>query len=145
MQPKISELLGFFTHLYDSGTSYSVLNSSKSALSHTVFLPPHASILEYPQIIKYFKGVYNLRPPTQEITFVRDVKILFDYFNHNGGNGQLSDKGLTATSKVSQLNVDISEILKQGCWKNAKKFFSFYKKDIVYYAPEDVDSMSTLT
>ena len=27
-----------------------------------------------------------------------------------------------ATSKVSQLNVDIAEILKQGCWKNANKF-----------------------
>ena len=32
-----------------------------------------------------------------------------------------------------------SEIVKQGSWKNAKKFFNFYKKDIIYYAPEDVD------
>ena len=44
-----------------------------------------------------------------------------------------------------QLNVDIAEILKQDCWKNAKTFFNFYKKDIVYYAPEDVDFMSILT
>ena len=50
-----------------------------------------------------------------------------------------------ATSKASQLNVDIAEILKQGCWKNAKIFFSFYKKDIVYDAPEDVDFMIILT
>ena len=35
-----------------------------------------------------------------------------------------------ATSKASQLNVDIAEILKQGCWKNAKTFFNFYKKDM---------------
>ena len=78
IQPKISELLDYFTHLYNSGVSYSVLNSSKSALSHIVFLPPYSSILEHPQIINYFKGVYNLRPPTQKITFVCDVKILFD-------------------------------------------------------------------
>ena len=50
-----------------------------------------------------------------------------------------------ATSKASQLNIDIVEILKQGCWKNAKTFFNVYKKDIVYYAPEDVDFMSILT
>ena len=31
----------------------------------------------------------------------------------------------------SQLNVDFAEILKQGCWKNAKTFFNFHKKDIV--------------
>ena len=78
IQPKISELLDYFTHLYNSGASYSVLNFSKSALSHIVFLPPYSSILEHPQIINYFKGVYNLRPPTQKITFVCDVKILFD-------------------------------------------------------------------
>ena len=46
---------------------------------------------------------------------------------------------LAATSKASQLSVDI---LKQGYWKNAKTFFNFYKKDIVYYAPEDVDFIS---
>ena len=50
-----------------------------------------------------------------------------------------------ATSKASQLNVDIAEILKEDCWKNAKTFFNFYKKDIVYYAPEDVDFMSIFT
>ena len=50
-----------------------------------------------------------------------------------------------ATGKASQLNVDIAKILKQGCWTNAKTFFNFYKKDIVYYAPEDVDFMSILT
>ena len=49
---------------------------------------------------------------------------------------------LAATSKASQLSVDI---LKQGYWKNAKTFFNFYKKDIVYYAPEDVDFISIFT
>ena len=80
--------------MYNSGASYSVLNSSKSTLSHIVLLPPYLSILEHPQIIKYFKGVYNLRPSNQKITFVWDVKILFDCFSHKGENDQPSDKGL---------------------------------------------------
>ena len=50
-----------------------------------------------------------------------------------------------ATRKANQLNVDTAKILKQGCWKNAKTFFNSYKKDIVYYAPEDVEFMSILT
>ena len=95
IQPKITELLDYFTHLYNSGTSYSVLNSSKRVLSHVVFLPPYSPILKHPQIIKYFKGVYNLGPTTQKITFVWDVEILFDYFNHKGENDQLPDKSLT--------------------------------------------------
>ena len=65
------------------------------SLTHIVFLPPCSSILEHPQFIKYFKGVYNLRPPTQKITLVWDVKILFGYFSHRGENAQLSDKSLT--------------------------------------------------
>ena len=95
MQSKISELLDYFTHLYDSGASCSVLNSSKSILSHIVFLPPYSSILERPQIIKHFKGVYNLRPPTQKMTFVWNGKFFFDYFNDKGENNQLSYKSLT--------------------------------------------------
>ena len=50
-----------------------------------------------------------------------------------------------ATRKANQLKVDTAKILKQGCWKNAKTFFNFYKKDIVYYAREDVDFMSIFT
>ena len=33
-----------------------------------------------------------------------------------------------ATSKASQLNVDLTELLKKDCWKNSKTFFIFYKK-----------------
>ena len=40
---------------------------------------------------------------------------------------------------------DIAEILKQGYLKNAKTFLNFYKKDIVYYAPEDENFISILT
>ena len=96
IQPKLSELLDYFTHLYNS-----LSNIHLSALSYILLLPPYSSISEHPQIIKYFKSVYSLRPPTQKITFAWDVKILFDYFNHKGyfnhkegENDQLSDKSL---------------------------------------------------
>ena len=73
IQLKTSELLDFFNHLYSSGAFYSALKPSESALTHIAFLPPYSSILEHPQIIKYFKGVYNSRLPTQKLAFVWDV------------------------------------------------------------------------
>ena len=60
--------------------------------SHIVFLPPYSFTLEHPQIIKYFKGVYNLRPPTP-ITFVWDVKIMLNYFSHKGEMTSYQIKG----------------------------------------------------
>ena len=80
-------------------------------------MPPYSSILEHLQIIKYFKGFYNLRPPTQKITFVWDVKILFDYFNHKGKNDQLSDKSLTQ-------NLFILLLLLGGQGMNTVYFFT---------------------
>ena len=94
IQPKISESQDCFTHLYNSGASYSVLNSSKSVFSHFVFLPPYSSILEHSQILKHFKCIYSLRPPTQKKAFTWDVKILLDYFSHKGETDQLSDRKL---------------------------------------------------
>ena len=46
----------------------------KRPLSCCVFLPPYLSILEHPQIIKYFKSVFNLMPATQKTTLVWDIR-----------------------------------------------------------------------
>ena len=76
MQPKISELLDYFTHLYNSGASYRVPIKVPRKVPSVIFsfLPPYLSILEYPQIIKYFKSVFNLKPATQKTTPVWDIR-----------------------------------------------------------------------
>ena len=91
-QPIKKIILDYFNHLYNLGESCSVLKSSKGALSQILFLPPKFMYFRAPTDNKIFKGVYNLRLPTQKITFVWDVKILFDYFSHKGESEQLSDK-----------------------------------------------------
>ena len=68
-------MLDYFTRLHNTGASYIVLNSNKSALSHVMFLPPYSPISEYPQIVRYLKGVYNLRPPTPTINLVTKWKM----------------------------------------------------------------------
>ena len=46
-----------------------------------------------------------------------------------------------ATSKANRINVNLDEMLKQGCWKNIKTFKKIYDKDIMYFANDDVDFM----
>ena len=49
-----------------------------------------------------------------------------------------------ATSKAKKLNVNMEDILKQGCWKNMKTFKKHYEKEIIYYAADDVDFMKII-
>ena len=49
-----------------------------------------------------------------------------------------------ATSKVKKLNVNMEDILKQGCWKNMKTFKKHYEKEIIYSADDDVDFMKII-
>ena len=48
-----------------------------------------------------------------------------------------------ATHKVKKLNVNMEDILKQGCWKNMETFKKHYEKEIIYYA-DDVNFMKIL-
>ena len=65
----------------------------------------------------------------------KEITILKEYTTHTCRSA--------AISKACQLNVDNAEVLKQSCRENTKTFFNFDNKEIVYYAPEDTDFMST--
>ena len=49
-----------------------------------------------------------------------------------------------STSKAKKLNVNMEDILKQGCWKNMKTFKKHHEKEIIYYADDDVDFMKII-
>ena len=44
-----------------------------------------------------------------------------------------------SSSKAKQIDVNIAEIIRRGCWKNRENFFKFYDKEIRKYASEDID------
>ena len=44
-----------------------------------------------------------------------------------------------SSSKAKQIDVNIDEIIRRGCWKNRKNFFKFYDKEITEYASENID------
>ena len=48
----------------------------------------------------------------------------------------------SCSNKQSQkLNVNIANILQQGCWKSVKTFRKHYQEQIIYYPDDDVDFM----
>ena len=44
-----------------------------------------------------------------------------------------------SSSKAKQIDVNIDEIIRRGCWKNRKNFFKFYDKEITEYSSENID------
>ncbi len=55
-----NNILDFHSNLFDSGLSYSTLNTARSALSATIMIQGYMAG-SHPMIIRYMKGVYNLR------------------------------------------------------------------------------------
>ena len=86
--PTVEQFLNFFTELFNQRVSHSVLISSKSAVAHALKMK-HQHISQHPSVIKYFKGAFNLRPPLPKISFVWDVKIMFECFRSLGNNRKI--------------------------------------------------------
>ena len=91
----VETVLKFLTELFSRGLSYSTINTAKSAISTVLTLPPYPSLGDHPQINFFFRGLFNLRPPKTKLTFVWDVKLVFDMFRNSSSNEELSDKRLT--------------------------------------------------
>ena len=77
--PTVKQFLYFFTELFNQGVSHSVLISAKSAVAHVLRMK-YKHIPQHPSVIKFFKGSFNLTPPLPKLSFVWDVKIMFEYF-----------------------------------------------------------------
>ena len=76
--PKIEQVLDFLSHLFDSGLSYSALNSARSALS-TFIIVDGKPVGSHPLVVRLLKGVFNTRPSLPKNTVTWDPQILLDY------------------------------------------------------------------
>ena len=86
----VSDVINFLTMLFESNNSYSAIKTAKAAVSQTVCLPPFSSIGDHPLIIKFMKGVFNLRPPKTKSGFIWDVSKLFNFFKSKADNDNLN-------------------------------------------------------
>ena len=77
--PTVANIIDFLTDLYDSGMSYSAINTARSALSAAVELSYSTlSIGEYPLIRRFVKGTYQIRPPNPRYNSIWDIRKVLD-------------------------------------------------------------------
>ena len=76
--PSVGEVLD--TSLYHNGLGYSAINTAKSALSSCVNIPGHTMPLgNHPLVVRFMKGVFELKPSLPRYTTTWDIKIVLDF------------------------------------------------------------------
>jgi len=91
----VAVVLEFLTDLYKQGLGYSAVNTARSALSAA--LPPlrAQTIGSHPHVVRFMKGIFELRMPKPRYEKIWDVSILLKYFQNKKENSQLSLPDLT--------------------------------------------------
>ena len=75
--------IDFLVHLHEIPLSYSALNSAGSALS-TFLIKDGVTIGNSPLVIRFMKGIFEIKPVSFKRLFVWDVKIVLDYLEFFG-------------------------------------------------------------
>lgn len=95
LQADINEVLEFLTELYENGIGYSAMNTARCALSAIGLVRDGFAIGAHPVIIRYMKGVFNLRPTGSKYTEIWPVSKVLIYLQKLSPVKELSLKLLT--------------------------------------------------
>jgi len=87
--------LEFLTTLFESNLGYSALNTARSALSSLGLKVEGFSAGTHPLVVRYMKGVFNIRPTVSRYTHIWDVNKVLHYLCKLSPVKQLSLKDLT--------------------------------------------------
>lgn len=94
LHPSVADVIQFLTTLFEKDLSYSSLNTARSALS-TIITVDGMSIGSHPLVVRFLKGVFNLRPPVPRYKEVWDVSIVLRFLKTLSPVASLSLKNLT--------------------------------------------------
>lgn len=76
----IQDGLGFLTSLHKQGLGFSAINTARSALSSVMTLGDKTTFGEHPLVVRFLKGIFELKPSMPRYSVVWDVGTVFDYF-----------------------------------------------------------------
>lgn len=85
-EASVPSVIYFFTQIFNNGSKYGTLNSYRSALS--LILGPNMS--KDDRILRFFKGVFRLRPPRPKYNVTWDTNRVLDFLRSKYPNEQLS-------------------------------------------------------
>ncbi len=94
----ITEVLEFLTELHlDSKLGYSAMNTARSALSSFITLEgnENASLGSHPLISRFFRGIFNTKPPKPRYTTMWDANIVLNYLKRLSPAHKLGLRDLT--------------------------------------------------
>ena len=91
----MKDIIEFLTELYDKGNGYSTLNLARSSLSSIGISIESHPAGSHPLIIRFMKGVFNLRPPKPRYSKIWDVNVVLNYLRKLSPVKQLTLKDLT--------------------------------------------------
>lgn len=91
----MNNVVEFLTELYEKGLGYSALNTARSALSALGISIESFSAGHHPLVIRFLKGVYNLRPPKARYAEIWDVNLVLMYLRKLSPVKTLTLKDLT--------------------------------------------------
>ncbi len=99
----VAEALDFLQSLIDDDNvhrGYSTIATARSALSSVIILDSGTPFGSHPDVIRFMKGVYNMRPPTTRYTITWDTSVVVEFLKHWGPAQKLSLEKLTLKTVV---------------------------------------------
>lgn len=91
----MNNVIEFLTDLYEKGHSYNSLNTARSALSSLGISLESYTAGTHPLIVRFLRGVYNIRPPKPRYAKIWDVNKVLLYLRKLSPVKTLSMKDLT--------------------------------------------------
>lgn len=91
----MTEVIEFLTELYSKGLGYSALNTARAALSSIGISLETFSAGHHPLVIRFLRGIFNIRPPKPRYTEIWDVNTVLKYLRTLSPIKHLSLKDLT--------------------------------------------------
>ena len=88
-------MLDFLSELFENGNSYSAVNTARSALSAIGIIIDGFAIGSHPLVVRFMKGVYNLRPSKSRYVQTWDISCVLSYLRRLSPVGELSLKMLS--------------------------------------------------
>ena len=127
-QTNVNTVLDFLSELFEKHSGYSALNTARSALSAMGLICDGFSIGSHPLIVRFMKGVYNLRLARSRYSQVWDISCVLQFLGKISPVSKLTLKMLTfkLVMLLALTLASRSQSLHLLCIDDMKKGFSSY-------------------
>ncbi|XP_050398224.2 uncharacterized protein LOC126816078 isoform X2 [Patella vulgata] len=147
--PSIKIVINFLASLFSAGLGYSALNTARGALSSLGLVFEGFTVGCHPLVIRFLRGVFNLRPTQARYTCIWDVAPVLKYLQKLSPVAELSLKNLTLKLVMLIALICASRIQSLHCLKlcnmlKRKSSFVFVFTDVLkvsrpnFHVPEFV-------